>query len=116
MADEAKKVKEVPATDDFVVDWDSDDDPANPLNWPSKRKGINIALLSCLTFVTYVLFDDLVVAPADFSEPPCFFDVRAGHPSGDGGLSQLQHILCNLRRLNILGGLFFRAFAVRSTI
>ncbi|KAK5248957.1 hypothetical protein LTR40_011684, partial [Exophiala xenobiotica] len=52
MADEAKTVEEVPATDDFVVDWDGDDDPANPLNWPSKLKGINIACLSCLTFVT----------------------------------------------------------------
>jgi hypothetical protein len=62
MADEAKTVEEVPATDDSVVDWDSDDDPANPLNWPSKLKGINIACLSCLTFVTYVLFDELVLA------------------------------------------------------
>ena len=42
-------------TDDFIVDWDGDDDPENPLNWPSRKKGIIIALLSSLTFVTYAV-------------------------------------------------------------
>jgi hypothetical protein len=52
-SDEADEVI-VQSNDPFVVDWDGDDDPANPLNWPSRKKGLNILLLSCLTFVTYV--------------------------------------------------------------
>lgn len=39
-------------TDEFVVDWDGDDDPQNPLNWPSSKKTIVIVLISSLTFVT----------------------------------------------------------------
>ncbi len=27
-------------------------DPANPMNWPSGRKWLNIAVLSCITFLT----------------------------------------------------------------
>ncbi|KAJ9619098.1 hypothetical protein H2204_012809 [Knufia peltigerae] len=50
--EEGKTVEVHPPTNDLIVDWAGDDDPENPLNWPSKRKGINIALLSCLTFVT----------------------------------------------------------------
>ncbi|KIW23325.1 uncharacterized protein PV07_11533 [Cladophialophora immunda] len=55
MAEDTKEVvgeaRPAPAND-YIVDWDGDDDPANPLNWPSRRKAINITLLSCLTFVT----------------------------------------------------------------
>jgi hypothetical protein len=43
--------KTICPTESFIVDWD-ENDPDNPLNWPSKRKAVNIALLSCLTFVT----------------------------------------------------------------
>ncbi|KIW92148.1 uncharacterized protein Z519_07132 [Cladophialophora bantiana CBS 173.52] len=53
MAEETKETfEEALPTTDLIVDWDGDDDPANPMNWPSRRKAINIALLSCLTFVT----------------------------------------------------------------
>lgn len=38
--------------DEFVVDWDGPDDPRNPLNWSPKKKGINLAIFSSLTFVT----------------------------------------------------------------
>lgn len=50
--EEGKPVEVLPPANNLIVDWTGDDDPDNPLNWPSKRKGIIIALLSCLTFVT----------------------------------------------------------------
>ncbi|ETI26009.1 hypothetical protein G647_02786 [Cladophialophora carrionii CBS 160.54] len=51
MADNKEGIEEAPPATDFIVDWDGDNDPENPLNWPSRRKAANIALLSCLTFV-----------------------------------------------------------------
>lgn len=39
--------------DPNIVDWDGPDDPANPMNWSSKRKIIIVAIVSGLTFVTY---------------------------------------------------------------
>lgn len=39
-------------TDHFAVDWDGDDDPNNPLNWPSRKKAIIVVLISSLTFTT----------------------------------------------------------------
>ncbi|KAF2157531.1 MFS general substrate transporter [Myriangium duriaei CBS 260.36] len=45
-------VDSVEETDQYLVDWDGDDDPENPQNWTSRRKNIIIALLSSLTFVT----------------------------------------------------------------
>jgi hypothetical protein len=41
-------------SDPHLVDWDGPDDPANPLNWTSKRKWGNVAILSFLTLITYV--------------------------------------------------------------
>ncbi|KAJ7727748.1 putative bicyclomycin resistance protein [Mycena metata] len=38
--------------DPNVVDWDGPDDPANPLNWPGWKTGINCLLISMSTFVT----------------------------------------------------------------
>lgn len=38
--------------DPNIVDWDSDDDPANPMNWSKGLKWGNIACLSALTFLT----------------------------------------------------------------
>ena len=36
------------------VGWEEPEtqDPANPMNWPSARKWLNIAVLSCITFLT----------------------------------------------------------------
>lgn len=48
-----KTTEETKSNDGFVVDWD-ENDPDNPLNWSSKKKGINLGLLSTLTFVTWV--------------------------------------------------------------
>ena len=33
-----------------------DEDPANPMNWPSRKKWANIAVLSSITFLTFVPF------------------------------------------------------------
>ncbi|KAH0848190.1 hypothetical protein AYO21_05322 [Fonsecaea monophora] len=54
MAEDTKEgVEDVrPDANDFIVDWDGDDDPENPMNWTSRMKAINIGMLSCLTFVT----------------------------------------------------------------
>ncbi|OQU99343.1 hypothetical protein CLAIMM_04983 [Cladophialophora immunda] len=35
-----------------VVDWDGPDDAENPVNWSSRKKGVNIVLLSYMTFLT----------------------------------------------------------------
>jgi hypothetical protein len=33
-----------------------EEDPANPMNWPSRKKWANIAVLSSITFLTFVPF------------------------------------------------------------
>lgn len=38
--------------DPNIVDWDGPDDPANPLNWPAKKKWSIIAALGAVTFIT----------------------------------------------------------------
>jgi multidrug resistance protein len=39
-------------SDPDLVDWNSPDDPAKALNWPSKKKWGNIAVISSITFLT----------------------------------------------------------------
>ncbi|KAK5633981.1 hypothetical protein RRF57_009695 [Xylaria bambusicola] len=51
-----------PANPDIVW-WDSDDDPANPMNWPATRKWGNVALLSFLSFLTGNILTIITVAP-----------------------------------------------------
>lgn len=38
--------------DPNIVDWDGEDDPEKPLNWPSRKKWTYIILLSALTLLT----------------------------------------------------------------
>lgn len=42
-----------PASEDDAnkVGWDSEDDPANPLNWSKSRKWGHVATVSFLTFL-----------------------------------------------------------------
>ena len=40
------------ARDPNIVDWDGPDDPANPLNWPAKKKWSIIAALGAVTLIT----------------------------------------------------------------
>jgi hypothetical protein len=42
-------------TDPNIVGWDGDDDPEKAVNWPSRKKWINITLLAILTLLTCVL-------------------------------------------------------------
>lgn len=37
--------------DPNIVGWDSEDDPANPINWPLWKKWTNIGLISAITFI-----------------------------------------------------------------
>ena len=37
--------------DPNIVDWDGDDDPQNPLNWPSAKKWRNIAVVASLALL-----------------------------------------------------------------
>lgn len=39
---------------DFEVDWDGEDDPMNPLNWPIWYKGVTIGFISWSTWVVVV--------------------------------------------------------------
>ena len=38
-----------------IVDWDGDDDPQNPLNWPERQKWAHVSVMALLTFLVYVL-------------------------------------------------------------
>jgi hypothetical protein len=38
--------------DENVVDWDSPDDPENPLNWSRGKKWANIVTVSIITLIT----------------------------------------------------------------
>lgn len=41
----------VPIQDENIVDWDGDNDPKNPYNWPTWLKVINCILVSFLCFL-----------------------------------------------------------------
>lgn len=36
----------------YVVDWDSDSDPENPINWTQKKKWKNLTIVSLITLIT----------------------------------------------------------------
>ncbi|KAL2207904.1 MFS general substrate transporter, partial [Sarocladium strictum] len=50
------------STNSFKVTWSSDTDPANPRNWPKKRKWTATFLVSCYTFISPV--SSTMLAPA----------------------------------------------------
>lgn len=41
----------VEPSDPNIVDWDGEDDPANPQNWPSAKKWRNIAVVGSLALL-----------------------------------------------------------------
>ncbi|KAK4163831.1 fluconazole resistance protein 1 [Cladorrhinum sp. PSN259] len=53
----------IPTTDlsEGIVGWEDQDDPAMPLNWPTRKKWIIVGLLSVITFLTP--FASSIVAP-----------------------------------------------------
>lgn len=46
-----------------IVDWDGLDDLARPVNWPKKRKWVNVTIIAFLTFLTPLASS--TVAPAE---------------------------------------------------
>ncbi|KAK4098899.1 MFS general substrate transporter [Parathielavia hyrcaniae] len=48
--------------DPNLVTWDSDEDPANPHNWPQRKKWTSTLLVSCFTFISPV--SSTMLAPA----------------------------------------------------
>lgn len=55
-SDTAIETTEVEATDGTqdpnIVDWDGSDDPYKAINWTSKKKWSNVAVISSITFLT----------------------------------------------------------------
>jgi hypothetical protein len=50
-ASESSPPKNEESTDNNIVWWDGEDDPANPLNWPTSKKWIHVGIISLITFV-----------------------------------------------------------------
>lgn len=36
----------------YLVDWDNDEDPENPINWTQKKKWKNLTIVSLITLIT----------------------------------------------------------------
>ena len=45
-------ISDDPRPDSNVVNWEGPDDPKNPMNWSSRLKWGNIAVISSITFLT----------------------------------------------------------------
>ena len=57
-----------PSEEANIVSWDGPDDPDNPLNWSSGLKWSNIALVSAITFITFVrLSSTRYISPTNIS-------------------------------------------------
>ncbi|KAF2138301.1 uncharacterized protein K452DRAFT_328851 [Aplosporella prunicola CBS 121167] len=55
LAEQEEENEDSPAPaerDANIVDWDGPSDPANPLNWPARKKWGTIAIVSAFTFLT----------------------------------------------------------------
>jgi len=37
---------------EFIVDWDGEHDPANPMNWSKNKRILQVVLVSAITMVT----------------------------------------------------------------
>lgn len=66
--------------DPNIVTWDGPEDPANPMNWSKKKKVLNVATVSMVTFLTYEPFPCVLAG--------IIYDLtsRIGH----------SHLLCSL--------------------
>lgn len=51
-ADEKVGISRVVSASAGVVDWNDQDDVRRPINWTTKKKWINCAIISVLTFLT----------------------------------------------------------------
>ncbi|KAG6910339.1 hypothetical protein DXG01_011407 [Tephrocybe rancida] len=62
---EPAPLNEASPNDALLVDWDGPDDPANPKNWPYRRKWAATIVVSSFTFISPV--SSSMVAPATLS-------------------------------------------------
>lgn len=53
----------LPLRDPNVVDWESPDDPMNPMNWPFKKK---VAATTTIALVTILTYDPLLAQYISF--------------------------------------------------
>lgn len=51
--------------DPNMVDWDGPDDSANPMNWPPRKKWSLVAVLSAITFTTWVHLQSVLAQSKD---------------------------------------------------
>ena len=66
---EAGSIHEIDTQDeDFEVDWEGEDDPQNPYNWPFWYKAVVIAAISWGTFCTVVYSTSYTSATADLEK------------------------------------------------
>lgn len=47
----------------FIVDWDGENDPANPMNWDKNKRISQVVLVSAITMVTSVVPLKLTLHP-----------------------------------------------------
>lgn len=73
---------------DMVIDWDGDDDPLNPYNWPAWKTNTNTAFLACLNFVIPLASCELKSVDTTFQHKQAdkilHSNLRSGHPSDHG--------------------------------
>jgi hypothetical protein len=50
----AANAKDNAEADPNIVTWDGPDDPANPMNWTTKKKVTAVGIVSFITFLSYV--------------------------------------------------------------
>lgn len=55
-------IEKAPVIDPIIVDWDSPDDPADPINFSGSIKSINVGIVSTLIFITPLA--SLIFAPS----------------------------------------------------
>ena len=86
--------------DPKVVDWEGPDDPEKPTNWANGRKYAIIAIISSITFLTFVPPLGFSPALADTIQAPRLLHVRTWYPRAHGRIQLGQRragILCRLR-------------------
>jgi hypothetical protein len=71
--------------DPNIVSWDGPNDPLNPMNWPMKKKWLNIAVLSVMTLITFVrprapcfVLCPRLTLKTDLWAPPCLRQASPG--------------------------------------
>ena len=67
-AEEAQSIQQ--KRDPNIVDWDGEDDPEMPINWPARRKWSYIIMLASLTLLTYFIPDPSFSTACSLADNP----------------------------------------------